>query len=119
MESLRVVRFLIYVTTLAYGLVVIIQGPVLISDGNDGVLVSPAVGAAVGVLQLLAITVGLVVDSIDRNHKWIIKPIFLFLTVTFLYYSVLQIISSDSAFGWIPFVVYTALCSVVYLSEGK
>jgi hypothetical protein len=118
MSELRPIRFLIYLTTLAYSLVVILSGPSTEpSILNPGVFTSPVVGATVGVTQLLACIVGLVVDSRSTSSR-LIKPLFLILTVTFLYEAVLEIIIGREPFEWIPFLVYAALSSVIYLSEG-
>jgi hypothetical protein len=62
--------------------------------------------------------VGLVVDSVDKTRAWLVKPVFLVLTVAYLYATVVAFIGAGSAFVWIPFLVYSSLCSVVYLSEG-
>lgn len=119
MAELKPIRFLIYLTTLAYSLVVIAVGPSLEpSQIAPGAFTSPAVGATVGILQLLASLVGLVVDSTGKARDRLIKPVFLILTVTFLYETVLEVIIGRSPFEWIPFLVYAALSGVVYLSEG-
>jgi hypothetical protein len=117
MDSLRPVRFLIYITTMAYAFVNIAVFGSNVAESATG-FTSPVVATFVGVTQLLATVVGLVVDSVDRKHNWLVKPVFLVLTVAYLYATVVAFIGAGSAFVWIPFIVYSSLCSVVYLSEG-
>jgi hypothetical protein len=119
MAKLRPVRFLIYFTTIAYAIVVLIVGPETdASKVAPGLLTSVYAGAFVGIAQSLAALVGLVVDCFSQARRWLIKPIFLILSASFLYESVLKVIAGSGPFDWIPFLVYAALCSVVYLSEG-
>jgi hypothetical protein len=78
---------------------------------------SPTAAAVVGTFQLVLIVIGLIADSIGERARPVVKPIFLLLTLTYLYTGVLLLVNVVEPFRWIPLFVYAAICAVVYLSE--
>lgn len=115
---MRALRFVIYLTTLAYAAIIVTTGPstepsVLV----PGVITSPILGATVGIIQVLASTTGLVAEFAPR-FRYLTKWMFLILSSGFLYEVVLQLVVGRTVFDWLPYLVYSALCAVIYINEG-
>lgn len=116
--NLRPIRFIIYLSGLLYGAVSLLGDPV--GDPpltNNEPLTSANAAAVVGVIQFLAIFVGVVVDFSGHRFRRFVKPVFLVLTLAFLYEATLLITLGADPFRWIPLLVYTGISTVVYLSE--
>ena len=115
---MRAIRFLIYLTTLAYAAIIVASGPSIEpSLVAPGPLTSPTLGATVGALQVLASLVGIVAE-LQPRFRHITKWLFLFLSSAFTYEVVLQLVTGRTVFDWLPYFVYGALSAVVYINEG-
>jgi hypothetical protein len=116
--SLRGIRFVVYITTIFYGLVNATRGPVLADQELTNSLSDARAATIIGVLQLLAAILGLVVDLFVQRWRGWVKWIFAFLSFAFFYEFILVLVTGGEPFTWAPVLVYSAICSVVYLSEG-
>jgi hypothetical protein len=115
---MRAIRFLIYLTTLAYAAIIVATGPsVEPSIVAPGLLTSPILGASIGFLQVVACVVGLVLEFRPHSCRCI-KWLFLFLSSAYIYEVVLQLVTGRSIFDWLPYFIYGTLSAIVYISEG-
>jgi hypothetical protein len=118
-SSLRSIRFIIYLTTVFYGFVNIAsqdQPLAEVAAAPKAILISASV---VGTIQLLAALLGAMLElskakGTDRARQWI----FLALSLSFLYEFALVALLSGNPFMWAPLLVYSVICSVIYLAEG-
>ena len=111
-KGLKEIRFIIYLTTIFYGIVNALQPP----PASVGTLVGLAI--IIGVTQLIASIIGLISEffSGGRAHR-VRGASLLILTVAFLYEFVFVLLVAGSPFSWAPLFVYGTICAVLYLSE--
>jgi hypothetical protein len=116
--ELRGIRFVIYISGFLYALVSIIDVPSRsVKLDDDNLFNSAAAASVVGTFQLILICLGLLADSLGERARPVVKPVFLLLTLTYLYTGVLLLVNVVEPFRWIPLFVYAAICAVIYLSE--
>ena len=122
--SLRGIRIVIYLTTIMYAMVNAFNtSPNFIETNvpDPGLLSSTNAVIAVGVVQLMASLIGLVVDvsPSQKSKRRLIRPVLAVLVFTYMYELVIIFIYTPQPFRWIPFVAYTVICSVLYIAEEQ
>ena len=115
-DSLRPIRFIIYLTTIVYGLINAVYGPGDQPPGGS-VLATVEAATAVGVFQFILAILGLTFDLTRDFKRGIVKFILLMLSVAYIYEGVLAVTSTEDPFSWAPLFVYAAICSVLYLAK--
>lgn len=116
-SDLHSIRFIIYISLFVYAVVNLTNPPDTVEFVNPSVFSSQNAAAFVGITQLVLCTLGLIADTVGERLRPMIQPVFLLLTLTFLYSGVLLLVNATDPFSWIPLFVYAAICAVVYLAE--
>lgn len=120
--ALRPIRIIIYLTTLFYAFINAGLAPeeAFVSNiGEPGILSTFVVATTVGIVQTVFAIVGMIIDVSPLRHKsssWM-KYALLGLTLTYMYELAIIVIYDGSPFRWVPFLVYTVICAVLFLAE--
>lgn len=119
-DALKPIRLILYLATVFYGLVNIVMQEQNLVMASKAPAALEASAAIVGTIQLLAAILGLILElSGVKKVRRAIQLIFLALSLSFLYESVLVLLlSGGNPFSWAPLIVYSVICSVIYLAEG-
>lgn len=116
--NLRPIRFVIYITTLFYGLVSLLRQPSELLEGGT-IFSGVAAASVVGTVQLLATVVGVVVElSPSKHRETAIRAVLGVLVFAYMYEFVLILLLTQDPFRWAPLLVYAVVCGVLYLAEG-
>lgn len=115
-DALKAIRFIVFATTILYGLINLVYGPGDAPSGNTA-FSSTTAAMAVGVIQLFVAFLGLSLDLTDSRMRGILKFTLLALCLTYVYEGVLVITSTGDPFDWAPLFVYAALSAVLYLAK--
>lgn len=116
-KGLRPIRFVIYLTTIFYALLNAIPAQTPTAD-PDGGLAGITAATIVGLIQLAAALVGLVVDYGPKTrYARVIRGVLLTLTLCYLYEFVIIAILTGNPFRWAPLLVFSVISAVLYLAE--
>ena len=119
-KVLRPIRSVVYLTTIFYAFLNAgwpVESSFSVEVGAEG-FGGVQAATAVGIIQLAAALLGIAFDWFwHRKYSHLVHWVFAVLTLTYLYEFALIAIYDGNPFRWAPFLVYTVICAVLFLSE--